>query len=989
MDFAAHMLLSGGSICAAHKVRQEDTVLNRHAFFKRLCRLIVSSIVSVAMTAATVLIFPLSADADEAAVASATAEVTMSDTVPYSEYIDRFRNAAYPDSRIVLSAENAMIPTAGTARILRDYPERTDAVIYTDETGEVSWTVTVPESGLYTLLLEYHPEGNGVGAIERQLTIDGQLPFSEAQRLSFPRLWSNSGEDIQYDTQGNQILIEQVEVSGWAEQYAIDPSGLWQGPLQFYLSAGQHTVCIAGVLESMVIGRLSFESVSDTAAPTYTAAYAAYPEKARVSPDAVVLMQGEDADVKSTQMLFPLADKTSPTVEPYSSSKIVYNTIGGNQWTNAGQWAQWSFYAPENGLYALSAHFKQALKNSSASIREIQIDGSTPFSEATGWQFPYASVWQTEWFADSAGTPFEFYLEKGWHTLRLTVGLGEYTEIISRASQYLNELNGIYRSIIAIAGANPDRYRDYKFDQMIPEVIEQMQEMSQNLRSLEQQVMQIDGRTRSVADIKRLYTQLDMMLEDTDTIAVRLTSYKDTIASFGTWINTQRGQPLELDWLRLSSADAALPQGEAGFFSLVSHYLKGFAYSFVADYESIGQINVDADASIKVWMTTSQDQAQLLRQIIISDFTPQSGIAAEVQLVSTRALLPAILADKGPDVSLGMLAADVNNLALRDAVYDLSTFSDATATYGEFFDYAINTFRFNDGLYALPETQTWAMLFYRKDILQELDIQPEELGTWDSVLNSVLPKLKKNSLAFGILPTIQNYLPFLYQTDGWLYTADGKCSGLAESEAIESMKLFTMLYKQYGVPIAFDFANRFRTGEMPIAVTDFTAYNTLTLFASEIKGLWGMQPVPGTVQADGTVNHTAVATVNGSVILKGTDQPDASWTFLKWWTSARTQDTFGRRLEAVVGTSSRYNTANMQAIRQVQWDPDMRNSMLFQAENLKEYPQVPGGYFSERLFNFAYRDIVYNDMDVRESLSSVAENINREMKNKREEYGLE
>ena len=67
----------------------------------------------------------------------------------------------------------------------------------------------------------------------------------------------------------------------------------------------------------------------------------------------------------------------------------------------------------------------------------------------------------------------------------------------------------------------------------------------------------------------------------------------------------------------------------------------------------------------------------------------------------------------------------------------------------------------------------------------------------------------------------------------------------------------------------------------------------------------------------------------------------------------------------------------------------MRGSMLFQVEHLKEYPQVPGGYFSERLFNFAYRDIVYNDVDVRESMNSVAENIDREMKNKREEYGLE
>ena len=963
--------------------------MRTNAFINRFYRLIVISIVSLSLTASAVLISPISVHADEILADSGTAESTIDDAVPYSEYIERHSDASYPDQRIVLTGENAVTEPKDSTKILENYKGYDGTAIYTEEASEISWTIDVPQSGLYTMLFEYYPVSGGGGTIERRLVIDGKLPFREADRLSFSRLWANSEEEIKYDTQGNQIMIEQVEVPAWIEQYAIDTSGMWLGPLRFYLSAGRHTVCVVGIMEPMVIGKISFEPVSDTTAPSYADVYASYPQKNRVSSEAAVMMQGEEANIKSTQMMFPLADKTSPTVEPYSYSKIVYNTIGGNQWINAGQWAQWSFFVSESGLYALSAHFKQALKHGRASIREIQIDGVTPFSEANNWKFPYASVWQTEWFADDNGIPYEFYLEKGWHTLRLNVGLGDYNEIIALSTQYLSELNSIYRSIIAISGVNPDQYRDYKFDKMIPEVIGQMKEISKNLKALEQTVAQIDGNTRSVADIKRLYVQLDMMLEDTDTIAARLTSFKDNIASLGTWINTQRGQPLELDWLKLSSADVSLPRGEADFFSLVLHYIKGFAYSFVADYESIGQTDIAADTSIKVWMTTTQDQAQLLRQIIISDFTPKSKIAAEVQLVSVRALLPAILAGKGPDVSLGMLAADVNNLALRDAVYDLSEFEDVSDVCEEFYDYAVDTFRYNNGLYALPETQTWAMLFYRKDILKEFDISLEELNTWDSILSSVLPKLKKSSLAFGIMPTIQNYLPFLYQTDGQLYTADGKRSGLSESKAIESMKLFTMLYKQYGVPLSFDFANRFRTGEMPIAVTDFTAYNTLTLFASEIKGLWGMLPVPGTVQADGTVSHKTVATVNGTVIMKDTEQLDAAWAFLKWWTSAQTQDTFGRRLEAVVGTSSRYNTANKQAIRQVRWDPDMRDSMLYQVEKLKEYPQVPGGYFSERLFNFAYRNIVYDDADVRESMNSVAENIDREMKNKREEYGLE
>ncbi|MGN0492357.1 MAG: ABC transporter substrate-binding protein, partial [Acutalibacteraceae bacterium] len=318
-----------------------------------------------------------------------------------------------------------------------------------------------------------------------------------------------------------------------------------------------------------------------------------------------------------------------------------------------------------------------------------------------------------------------------------------------------------------------------------------------------------------------------------------------------------------------------------------------------------------------------------------------------------------------------------------------SSFSDIDTVKESFYDYALKPFEWNGGLYALPETQTWSMLFYRKDILDELGIALDELETWDSILESVLPKLKKSSLSFGIMPTIQNYITFLYQSGGSLYSEDGRESALNSSEAIESMKLFSFLYTQYGFQLSYDFSNRFRNGEMPIAIAEFTSYNNLMLFAPEIKGLWGMLPVPGTVREDGSVDQTTVATFTGTVMMADTKKPNEAWEFMKWWSSDETQDAFGKRLEAVVGTASRYNTANKNAIARVQWDPDMRESMRKQVEMLREYPEVPGGYFTSRLFNFAFRSIVYDSQDVRESMNDVANDISLEMKNKRDEYGIE
>ena len=42
-----------------------------------------------------------------------------------------------------------------------------------------------------------------------------------------------------------------------------------------------------------------------------------------------------------------------------------------------------------------------------------------------------------------------------------------------------------------------------------------------------------------------------------------------------------------------------------------------------------------------------------------------------------------------------------------------------------------------------------------------------------------------------------------------------------------------------------------------------------------------------------------------------------AWEFMKWWVSAESQVRFGREIEAVLGSSARYTTANRDALRQL------------------------------------------------------------------------
>lgn len=927
---------------------------------------------------------------------SAAAGETVSDFVPdikdydassYASYLNAYSDAERSPSAVELSAESARF-CVGNAEYRSDFEGNSGSSAYTDENSSIEWSVNIGQSGMYIMQWEYYPVSGNGGAVERRLLIDGSLPFSEAGSLSFCRPWKNAEGEIKLDTQGNQVMIEQVEAPQWMSQYAVDPSGTADGPLQFYLSAGIHKITVESVTEPMLLKKISLLPADSFAVTQYDDAVAEYKDS-KDNKNEKIVIEGENADIKSDMMFYPVSDKTSPSVSPYSYSKIVYNSIGGSQWSNAGQWLEWKFKVEKSGTYSLSAHFKQSTKEYRASVRTVYIDGRIPFAEAENWMFPYSSVWQTEAFSNKNGDPYLFYLDEGWHTLRLEVSLGDYRSVISQSRELLNRLNSVYRSIIVVSGANPDQYRDYKFDETIPETLKDMDLIRGELRKLEKTVQKTDGSDKTVSDIKKLYDQLDMMLDDTDTISARLTGFKDNIAAFGTWINTQQGQPLQIDWIELSGANVKLPRGEAGIFSRLLHYFRTFMCSFTTDYKTIGQTESLSDEAVTVWIKTSRDQANILRQLTVGDFTPSENIPVSVQLVSANALLPAILAHKGPDVALGIAQSDVNNLAIRNAIYDLSEFPDCNEPLEEFYKYSVAPFEWNGGLYGLPETAVWPMLFYRSDILKELDISLGDLSTWDSLLHSVLPKLQKNSLDFGMLPTVQNYLNMLYQSQGSMYINDGKNSGLSSAAAIESMKVFAMLYEQYGLSLSFDFANRFRTGEMPVAVVDYTMYNTLTMFAAEIKGLWGMLPIPGTVSEDGTVDRTAAATLTGTVMLSDTKNPQAAWKFMKWWASAETQNSFGKRLESVVGSAARYNTANKAAMERVGWDPDMRAAMLYQANACSECPEVPGGYFTARLFGFAFRSIIYDDEDVREAMDGVTEDIDREMANKRREYGLE
>jgi len=287
------------------------------------------------------------------------------------------------------------------------------------------------------------------------------------------------------------------------------------------------------------------------------------------------------------------------------------------------------------------------------------------------------------------------------------------------------------------------------------------------------------------------------------------------------------------------------------------------------------------------------------------------------------------------------------------------------------------------------------MMFYRKDILADLGLEIPQ--TWED-LYAIIPILQKNNLDVGLNTPMDTatgrtinsvYLSILYQNGGTIYNEDKSRAVLDSPVAIESFIKWTELYTKYKLPLKFDTLTRFRMGTMPIVISPYTLYNSLAVAAPEIRGLWGMAPVPGTLKEDGTIDRSVSGTTTGAVMFKNAKDKEASWEFLKWWTSEDTQLKYGQEMEGLQGASARWPTANLAAMDKLPWPTADAKSIQEQWKYVKAVPEVPGGYYTGRYMDNAVRSVINSGVDARETLLDAVETMNDEIIQKRKEFGME
>lgn len=914
----------------------------------------------------------------------------------YALYLSAHADASKPQvDEIVVDLFQYDAASAKDTKVMTDY-EGEDKVLYQGNDGYTAWQVMVPESGMYRVYIEYYPVDSRGVSIERCFYIGGELPFSGSDALTFTRRWADAGP-IVTDNQGNDRRPTQVEVPDWCSAYFKDYMGYYADPYEYYLEAGENTIALEGVNEPMVIRKLALRAVEKSL--TYEE-YIAQQPQVTGGEDYVSKVQGEESVVRSSPSLYAVSDHASSNTEPYSVTQQKLNYAGGTQWRVAGQWIEWNFEVPEDGYYNITFKARQSSSRGTVSNRIVYIDGEIPFKEMSAVGFKYDSDWSNVTLADEEGTPYNIYLTAGTHTLRMEVTLGDVGTILSELQDSVTRLNEMYRTILVLTGAEPDKNRDYKLPQVYPDVMEGLELEYKRLYALLDKYTAYTGElSDKIGPVQTIAKQMEKFIANPDRITKQFTTFKNNISSLGTVVNGLAEAPLDIDYIVITGTNAEPEKVNNSFWADLAHSVRTFIASFTVDYDALGDVYEDVEA-LNVWIMTGRDQSNILKAMIDDTFTPETGIPVNVKLVQQAIVLNATVAGTGPDIAISMNQGDPVNYALRNAAEDLTQFEGWEELIAQYSESSTAPYWFDGGLYAIPQTQIYNVMFYRTDILEMLNLSIPE--TWDELVD-MLPTIQQNNLQVAIpsterkfgttaSPDLSSFFALLYQNGGSMYNEAQTKTTIASEAGIKAFETYTKFYTHYDLPKTYDFATRFRSGEMPLGIQDYNTYNTLAVSAPEIRGLWSFALVPGTEKEDGTIDHSVSHWGQCTMLMYNEDHTEEykqkCWEFIRWWADAETQTRFGRELEAVLGSSARYETANTIAFEELPWSSREAAVLREQWSYTVEIPEVAGGYYVSRHITNAARK-VYNDLeDPRETLLDYADTINDEIQHKREEFGM-
>lgn len=922
-----------------------------------------------------------------------TSKVSTESADDYSTYLET--NKDFDRNVGDVYADINMLSVNGAAtETVAEFEGKKPVVKWNDGKGGITFSFNVLKDGFYNIAVGYYMLEGDTEAAELSLLVDGKEPFEGVKNISLPRLFADDGE-VRADGIGNEFAPEQKEIFAWQEKRLTDIEGLNSKPYLFALKAGKHTVTLYDCSTAIAFSHIKL-CAEEKAAP-YSEVLKLYEEKGYKNYEGKQLeIQAENAYLKSSYNLISQSDATSANVYPYDALAGKVNYIGGNNWSGAGDTISWKLNAPSDGLYAITFAYQQSYLVNGSAYRVLRVDGEIPFAEAEEIDFNYCNSWKQKVFADESGKPYLIYLTAGEHTLSLEVNLCVLSEFAIELKKQIYELGAIYREIVMITGENPDANRDYALFTQIPDLEERLNNCYSVLTSLIDQADSLSekGSSANTSTLKNMTAVIKRMLDYKYQAQTYKSSFYDNYSSISAWLYEIISMPLDIDAIYITAPEKEAEHLGANFWGRVLFGFKRFLISMTADYNNISG-DVDKEG-ISLWVNWGRDQVQVLNYLAQSDFTVKKGISVDIKMTNAT-LIQGILSGNGPDCYLHMSRTEPVNLAMRGGLYDLTQFKDFEEVSSRFMKTATVPYTYKDGVYAIPDTQTFSVMFYRKDILDELGLEVPQ--TWDDFI-AACAVIMRNNMQVG-LPYTQitdmnqvnlglgalNIFPTLLMQKGVsLYDDKLESIMLTSEDAVSTFTMWTDFYNKYSFPKTYDFYNRFRTGLMPLAIQSCTQYNTISAAASEIRGLWGISLIPGFKDENGNINRAQAGAGSACAILKTSDNVEEAWEFLKWWTSDTTQLKYSQNIESILGITGRNMTSNVKALEGLSWNEGDFEILKEQWSLVNEMPEVPGGYYIPRVVDQAFWNVIGNGKGIEEMLLKWDKVADKEIAEKRSQY---
>lgn len=847
-------------------------------------------------------------------------------------------------------------------------------------------TVDAPETARYYINVDYLDAGNSVLPLELSMKVNGEYQFYELRDLEFEAAWQDPAEKS-YDRYGNQIVPVPDKAQKWLSKYIMDASYRHSRPLAIELQQGANELEISMIEGTMLIGEISL---------TKEPAIAEYTGSKKAEGNNLITIQAEAMTQRNASSI-RAACEYDIDLEPYEVETKTLNTIDSASFTDAGQKVSYDFEVLEAGTYYLALNFKQSEKADFPVFVNVEVDGQIPNSAFYNYGLGYAKGYQTKTFADADGNYLSLDLEPGVHTISFTISADPIRQVLESVDKIMSGVNNLNLEITKVAGTNKDKYRDLDIEKYIPDAIDRLVEYADTLDALCESAKVYSPKVKKIGAFSSATVaaeQLRSLAAEPDELAFRvaeLTTSANSVNQFlANLIDSLNKNQLGIDRIYLYQEGAKLPKN-AGFFASVGASVKRFVTSFAS--QAYSTANTD-ESHLQVWVNRSRQYLEIMQKMIDEDFTAKTGIEVDLALMPDQnKLILANASGDAPDIATGINYAVPFELGIRSAIKDLTEFDDFTEIADRFEEGLLVPATIDDGIYALPETMNFWVLYVRTDIFDKLGLETPD--TLQDVKN-LLPSLQMRGMNFyyptaGML-AMRNFhgtTPLILQNGGSLYTQFAGDSNLTSEGSVAGFKELTELFTIYNLPKDIpNFYQHFRNGSMPIGIADYAVYNMLLNAAPEIANSWDIYMVPGTVDENGDVLRYSSGGAESTVMFSSNPEREAqAWEFMKWWSSAEVQAQFGQTVQITYGSSFLWNTANKEAFSMLPWKTRDKETILAQAEWINESPRLPGSYMVEREISNAYNSVVVDGKNLRRTLDNAVKRINRETERKLEEFG--